>query len=508
MRIKDLIYLVAKNWWEIYSHPESLLAQIFKGVYFPKVSLVKAKKGWRPSYAWSSIWSTKWVFERGGRWKIGDGRQVDVRRDNWLPHGSPIIYSEDLLVELNINNVSDLLLSQGRMWNRELVEHVFCPNTALQILSLPLSVHGGVADSLFWTGSIDGVYSSKLGYSFIKDHDARSQTSASLAVSPLPANLWKKIWKSNAIPRCKELAWRAFCSLLPVRDSLWRRGVEVDPTCPLCGEENEIVSHLWLNCPMSKCFWFAYSLGLRLDSFSSLPEFLLQFLADADADDGAISRWLSASYALWEARNKVIFQDRPFSCDVVLQRAFQLELVDDPTSTPFHPAIEQAVSWCRPPQGLFKVNVDGSWRSDSTSGLGMAARNHEGLILAAAADVVERTSSALETEALALRWSIGLAISLGFRRVCLETDCLKLFQLWKKPPDGRNYLATILNDCFQYCRSFDFISLSFVRRPGNTVADYLARHASSFAGCVWIEEVPPEVETFVTADILASMPPV
>ncbi|XP_057432239.1 uncharacterized mitochondrial protein AtMg00310-like [Lotus japonicus] len=53
------IALVAKNWWRIYSHSESLFAQIFKGVYFSNGTIINAQKGWRPSYAWSSIWGTK-----------------------------------------------------------------------------------------------------------------------------------------------------------------------------------------------------------------------------------------------------------------------------------------------------------------------------------------------------------------------------------------------------------------------------------------------------------------
>ncbi|XP_057426337.1 uncharacterized protein LOC130719745 [Lotus japonicus] len=293
--------LVAKNWWRIYSHPESLFAQIFKGVYFPHGSMLKAKKGWLPSYAWSSIWSTKWTFETGARWKIGNGQMVDVRHDNWLPHGTPIIYSEDLLLDLNITYVSDLLLNSGKEWNRELVEHVFCPNTALQITSLPLSMHGGVNDSLFWPGAPDGLYSSKLGYSFIRDHEAQTTTSASMATSPLPAKLWQSFWKTTALSRCKDLAWRVFCSLLLVRDSLWRKGVNIDPSCPLCGYESETVSHLWLHCPVSKCFWFAHPLALRLDNFFTVTDFLLQFLVDADSD--AVASWQTASYALWEARN-------------------------------------------------------------------------------------------------------------------------------------------------------------------------------------------------------------
>ncbi|XP_057444542.1 uncharacterized protein LOC130736769 [Lotus japonicus] len=325
-------------------------------------------------------------------------------------------------------------------------------------------------------------------------------------MSPLPAKLWQSFWKTTTLPRCKDLAWRVCCSLLPVRDSLWRKGVNIDPSCPLCGYESETVSHLWLHCPVSKCFWFAHPLALRLDNFSTVTDFLLQFLVDADSD--AVASWQTASYALWEARNKLIFQEVPFCCEVAIQRAASMSQVDTSMVVrDLHGPVRDAI-WRRPPQGVFKVNFDGSWKADAVSGMGMVARNHDGLVLAAAAEVVERPSTVVEAEALAFRWAIELAINLGFRRVCFETDCLTLFQMWKKPPDGRNYLATIFSDCFQLCCSLDFVSVVFVRRSGNVVADFLARNAASYAGLVWIEEVPPEVDVFVTADLLASMPPI
>ncbi|XP_057418602.1 uncharacterized protein LOC130712805 [Lotus japonicus] len=191
-----------------------------------------------------------------------------------------------------------------------------------------------------------------------------------------------------------------------------------------------------------------------------------------------------ASYALWGARNKLIFREVPFHCEAAIQRAASMSQVDasmevhDP-----HGLVRDAI-WRRPPRGVFKINFDGSWKADAVSGMGMVVRNHDGLVLAAAAEVVERPSIVVDAEALAFRWAIGLAINLVFRRVCFETNCLTLFQVWKKSPDGRNYLATIFSDCFQLCRSLDFVFVVFVRRSGNVVLDFLARNAASYAGLV------------------------
>lgn len=67
-------------------------------------------------------------------------------------------------------------------------------------------------------------------------------------------------------------------------------------------------------------------------------------------------------------------------------------------------------------------------------------------------------------------------------------------------------LFQLFKNVFLLCRSFDVMTLFFVRRSGNSVADLLARNTSSFAGLVWIEGFPFEASTFVSADITISIP--
>lgn len=93
------------------------------------------------------------------------------------------------------------------------------------------------------------------------------------------------------------------------------------------------------------------------------------------------------------------------------------------------------------------------------------------------------TSSAVMAEASALRWVMSLAIKLGLMRIWLETDCLQIFQRWKRHLDEGSYLSSIIHDFFfLLCSSFDFVDLCFVRRSGNMVANVFARTTSSYAG--------------------------
>lgn len=123
----------------------------------------------------------------------------------------------------------------------------------------------------------------------------------------------------------------------------------------------------------------------------------------------------------------------------------------------------------------------------------MVASDEEGQVLAAAANYPVLVSSPVLAEATMLRW------------VCFETDNLQLFQRWLKPPDGASYLVSIIRDCFSLRSFSDVMSLSFVRRSGNSITDFLARKASSFPDLVSNEEVPSEANDLVSADIFPSM---
>lgn len=61
-------------------------------------------------------------------------------------------------------------------------------------------------------------------------------------------------------------------------------------------------------------------------------------------------------------------------------------------------------------------------------------------------------------------------------------------------------------DCRNLVSHFNLVSVVFVRRGGNKVADYLATHASSFHRSVWIEDMPAGIIPLVDADVLAYVP--
>ena len=57
--------MLAKQGWQILTNPNSIVARVFKAMYFPHVDILSSKTGCNPSYAWRSIHNSLEVIQKG-----------------------------------------------------------------------------------------------------------------------------------------------------------------------------------------------------------------------------------------------------------------------------------------------------------------------------------------------------------------------------------------------------------------------------------------------------------
>lgn len=127
------------------------------------------------------------------------------------------------------------------------------------------------------------------------------------------------------------------------------------PGFPFCGVDDETIDNLWLQCSISRVFWFGQPFSLRVDVFFDLE---------------TIAWRQTSSYVLWEARNKQLFKGSHFSCETSLQGEVALAWGGDPAAAVVRPGIElQTASWQRPRESVFMLNFDVSFRSGEEGGL-------------------------------------------------------------------------------------------------------------------------------------------
>lgn len=77
------------------------------------------------------------------------------------------------------------------------------------------------------------------------------------SVIPQESNEWSKLWKLKTIMRQMQLMWCILHKRLPVRESLFKKGVNCSPLWCVCDLHNESINHLFMDCDWIKIVWFA-----------------------------------------------------------------------------------------------------------------------------------------------------------------------------------------------------------------------------------------------------------
>uniref|UniRef100_A0A2N9GD29 Reverse transcriptase domain-containing protein n=1 Tax=Fagus sylvatica TaxID=28930 RepID=A0A2N9GD29_FAGSY len=115
-KLEEDVYAKTEGWDGI---------SVYKAIYF---SLMEAKLGTNPSFIWRSLLKGQDTLVKGIKWKIGDGRSINVWRNKWLPFtpGGQQDENSGLLVR-------DLIDEDKNWWNEALIDMVFDRKTAVAI---------------------------------------------------------------------------------------------------------------------------------------------------------------------------------------------------------------------------------------------------------------------------------------------------------------------------------------------------------------------------------------
>lgn len=132
--------LLAKQMWRLHCFPESLLHSVLQARYFKHSSVLEAFRGHDPSYLWRSIWGAKSLQLDGLTWRGGNGINVNVWMDDWLPGSSiPPVPMNGQTVDPDMR-VIDLLDAECGEWHVQKVCSLFPAEVSNKILSFPLSL--------------------------------------------------------------------------------------------------------------------------------------------------------------------------------------------------------------------------------------------------------------------------------------------------------------------------------------------------------------------------------
>jgi hypothetical protein len=111
-------------------------------------------------------------------------------------------------------------------------------------------------DFYSWFYDPKGVFSVKSAYKLhrrlLQLHSKEPMGESS---APEEGFSWYNIWNSPCPPNIKTFLWRIAHNSLPVNWNIQRRGMDVDPVCPVCKRLNEDGGHLFFRCKEVKRLW-------------------------------------------------------------------------------------------------------------------------------------------------------------------------------------------------------------------------------------------------------------
>lgn len=77
--------LLAKQVFRIVQHPNSLMARVLKAKYFKNSDIMVAAMGYNPSFVWRSLMWGRELCIKGMCWRVGDGQNINIVNDSWIP---------------------------------------------------------------------------------------------------------------------------------------------------------------------------------------------------------------------------------------------------------------------------------------------------------------------------------------------------------------------------------------------------------------------------------------
>ena len=226
--------------WRLLTDPTSLCARVLKGRYFPHTDFWNASCPRSASYTWRSIMFGMKLVWKGVRWGVGDGSQIRIMSDNWIPGIAPFMLRP--LVPLSGGHTVDLLLAEdARSWDEPTVRSVFVKELADTVLQILISRFDG-EDFVSWPHTKLGVFSVRSAYNLARLDQAqvsrstkgRGMTSDSISES----KFWKALWAIQALGKMHITLWRFAHDCLSSGAQLCLRQVPASSACIHCSAED------------------------------------------------------------------------------------------------------------------------------------------------------------------------------------------------------------------------------------------------------------------------------
>ncbi|XP_062080800.1 uncharacterized protein LOC133785597 [Humulus lupulus] len=480
--------MLAKQCWRFLRNPSSLCAKVLVACYHPSTSIIEAKCGSKASSVWRSLMWGNSIIKQGSRWRIGDGNNVRILEDPWIPRPRSFMVYDKPFLPSGLR-VIDLKKNDG-CWDVEMIKCLFNEEDAMLILGIPCSEHH-LPDKLLWHFTNNGEYSVKSGYHLAMS----SKPFPECSEMGLNEALWKSIWELRVANKIKHFFWKLGHSWLPTNFSLFCRNINSSATCNRCscGTQEDVVHALW-KCEASTKIWKLVNFWKVVKGCNKKdPLLFFDFMRNTLTKEN-LELFVVISWQIWHLRNRAVLGDfMPNPRDVVEWCfGYWSNFLEVSCKRGSHGLQKDPPRWKPPPTGGVKLNVDVGRSSDGWEwSTAVVARDEQGACLGAKGVMVCFPLLPVAAELLAIKEGIQFGAALGLENFTIESDCLNAVLLVNNKNVCCSDLEGLVWAIKSLVSSTGCRGISFEGRSSNSVGHLLAKYTmDSGVNAVWNGLIP------------------
>ncbi|KAL5777565.1 hypothetical protein ACOSP7_010491 [Xanthoceras sorbifolium] len=456
---------------------DSLVSRVLKAKYFRQEDFLSVSLKPGSSHLWRSLVWGRSLLIKGLRWRVGNGKDIRVFQDPWIPRVSTFRpFSISPLEDLK---VASLISPSSHSWDLDRLDQIFVAADRDSILEIPLSF-GDCIDSLIWHFDKNEEYSVKSGYRVAAQEKLSLKGSSSCPDS----KWWLALWNLNIPPKIKIFIWRVCLNAIPSLCNLCSRKIVVDPCCSRCGDAPESLAHTLFWCSSMRPIWESTVFWNILNLQRHISCFDLILWVFVRAKRAKFEEFCMILWGVWSDRNAACHSKSPrLSADLVswsLSLLHEFQGTQKVFGSPLQsPRQRCSTPWSPPPAGSLKLNTDAAVKSGfSVMGSGAVVRDSQGKVVAASAKPLLGFFPAELGELLALREGLLLAKELNLNIEWVELDAVNVVaRVSSSFPCS--VLDPIVSDVKALFRAVGVSNCLAIPRSGNGMAHSLASLAFS-----------------------------
>ncbi|XP_075670450.1 uncharacterized protein LOC142640263 [Castanea sativa] len=222
----------------------------------------------------------------GMRWRIGDGKSINIYNENWLPgRGSAKVVSLHVHA-LEGAQVAALINPDTRTWNQNMLQQHFLSFEANR-------------------------------YKLLCEEENASDASSSDSLKQ--DIFWRCIWKLCILNKIKLFLWRACSNALPTKENLKRRKILDDAKCSACLSAQENTFHAIWSCELLHHIWNPCFNWIRTKH--PLIQDVQELVDLVGQRTGNLELLAVVAWFIWNHRNQLRLNEKGLASDKIFQAA-------------------------------------------------------------------------------------------------------------------------------------------------------------------------------------------